>query len=229
MSVSTPSKPKKRPAENNGPDTPSKYRKTELNTDQEKFTNSRMFDKPGVGRILDRRVSLNMLNDSSLYSILRAWVYDNPEIEQPQASQSTPRTSSNNDVSTDYDDVIRYLEQALKPKKASTTGGEIRCVNTLDGISSADILSLHVLYYKKIRRIWRMLAASRYARLKVRGQKLSPTLELPSYDALEALLKRNPGDEFCISHLQDALKTRNNEQQERDGSSSSSTEICSDG
>jgi len=89
MSVSTPSKPKKRPAENNGPDTPSKYRKTELNTDQEKFTNSRMFDKPGVGRILDRRVSLNMLNDSSLYSILRAWVYDNPEIEQPQVCSLT--------------------------------------------------------------------------------------------------------------------------------------------
>lgn len=82
-------------------------------------------DKPGVIRVFDRRINSYCYDDNtSLYSLLRAWVQDDPDItptETAAIQSSKPSFRSIKLKETDYDALIIYLESKLKEKKLPET------------------------------------------------------------------------------------------------------------
>lgn len=78
-------------------------------------------DKPGVVRVYDRRINTYCYDENtSLYSLLRAWVQDDPD-KSPTETGSQSSNSSNRSIKfteTDYDALILYLESKLKEKRS---------------------------------------------------------------------------------------------------------------
>lgn len=111
-------------------------------------------DKPGVIRIYDRRINIKELNeDASLYSLLRAWVQDDPE--RFVEAQKYDIHKSTIYEPNKYDLVISHLQKVLNNRNcyiSSSGTGKVE-INSLQDISPQDILGLHIVYFKQVRKL----------------------------------------------------------------------------
>lgn len=151
--------------------------------------------------LYDRRLNLHNLGERpSLFELCRAWVHDDPDRPRVSvASTYIPRADLHAaQEDTEYDAVISYLSSALRKTNKEDFSAEL--INSLDGIDPKDILSLHVLHFKRGRKIRRTLALAKYGRLAALNDSRADNYSLQ--ELIERLAKKTRSDVA----LQDLMK-----------------------
>lgn len=148
-------------------------------------------EEEGVVVVCDRKINIKRLEGSSLYELCRAWVQDDPD--RPVSNigvKHISRAYQQIQQPTQYDGVINYLKNALRKKTAEDFS--VDDINSLDGIDSRDILSLHILHFKKKRKLRRSLEMAKYGRLATLNGSRSDNY--PLQELIDRLAKASKRD-----------------------------------